>query len=107
MPATGPGPPSLTRKTFTVSRLSEFVSRPELVKQTGHAVEQWLEVVLKELADNGLDAAEEAGLPPKIEISVDTAKREIVVVDHGRGIKPDTVEALVDLSQKVSSRAAT
>jgi DNA topoisomerase VI subunit B len=98
--------PSLVRKTFAVSRLSEFVSESELVKQTGHAVVQWLEVVVKEVVDNALDEAEEAGLPPQIEVSVDTDKCEIVVIDRGRGIKADTVRAITDLSQKVSSRAA-
>jgi hypothetical protein len=96
---------SLTRKTFAVSRLSEFVSTPELVKQIGHAIEQWPEVVIKETIDNALDEAEEAGIAPKVEVSIDTANRTITVVDHGRGVAPETVEAFVDLAQKVSSRA--
>jgi DNA topoisomerase VI subunit B len=58
------------------------------------------------LVDNAIDEAEEAGVAPKVEVSVDTMKREIAVVDHGRGIPPPTVKALVDLSMKVSSRAA-
>jgi hypothetical protein len=94
-----------TRKTFAVSRLSEFVSRPELVKQIGHAVEQWSEVVIKETVDNALDEAEEAGITPRVEVTVDTANRTITVADQGRGIASETVEALVDLAQKVSSRA--
>jgi DNA topoisomerase VI subunit B len=96
---------SLARKTFAVSRLSEFVSTPELVKQIGHAIEHWPEVVIKETLDNALDEAEEAGIAPKVEVAVDTANRMITVVDHGRGVAPETVEALVDLAQKVSSRA--
>ena len=61
------------RKTFTVSRLAEFVSESELVKQIGHPVADWPLVILKELVDNALDEAEEAGVPPVIEISVDEA----------------------------------
>jgi hypothetical protein len=41
----------------------EFCSEKELRIQTGATVEQWPPVVLKELVDNALDAAEEAGTP--------------------------------------------
>jgi hypothetical protein len=41
----------------------------------------------------------------KVEVAVDTANRTITVVDHGHGLAAETVEALVDLTQKVSSRA--
>ena len=44
------------RTTFSTSRFSEFASRKELVAQTGHAVEDWPLVVLKELVDNALDS---------------------------------------------------
>jgi DNA topoisomerase VI subunit B len=50
----------LTRTTFRTSRLLDFLSREELVAQTGHRQEDWLLVVLKELTDNSLDACEEA-----------------------------------------------
>ena len=54
---------SLTRKTFSISRLAEFVSESELVKQIGHPVRDWPLVIVKELVDNALDEAEEAGRP--------------------------------------------
>ncbi len=94
----------LARKTFAISRLAEFVSKSELIKQTGHAVEDWPLVIIKELVDNALDAAEEAGVPPEIEISVDDDG--ILVRDEGPGIPPETVERLVDYAVRVSSRAA-
>jgi hypothetical protein len=50
---------TLQRVTFKTSRLAEFSGRRELVAQTGHAVEDWPLVILKELVDNTLDAAEE------------------------------------------------
>jgi len=59
------------RKAFTISRLAEFVSESELVKQIGHPVADWPLVILKELVDNALDEAEEAGVPPAIQIHVD------------------------------------
>jgi hypothetical protein len=55
-----PAKGKLTRVPFTVSRLMEFCTRRELVNQTGHEVHEWPLVVLKELVDNALDAAEEA-----------------------------------------------
>jgi DNA topoisomerase VI subunit B len=93
------------RKAFTISRLAEFVSESELVKQIGHPVADWPLVILKELVDNALDEAEEAGVPPVIEISVD--EDSIVVHDgSGRGIPSETVEKLTDYSARTSSRAA-
>jgi hypothetical protein len=55
---------SLSRTTFTTSRLLEFCTRKELTIQTGHPVEAWPLVELKEVVDNALDAAEEAGEGP-------------------------------------------
>ena len=69
---TGAAAPRLVRKTFTISRLAEFVSESELVKQIGHPVADWPLVIVKELVDNALDEAEEAGVPPVIEIAVET-----------------------------------
>ena len=95
---------TFARKTFTISRLAEFASKSELTKQIGHPVEDWPLCVAKELIDNALDAAEEAGAPPEIEISVDD--QGITVKDGGPGIAPETVEKLVDYSARTSSRAA-
>ena len=98
-------PNSFARKAFTISRLAEFVSESELVKQIGHPVADWPLVILKELVDNALDEAEEAGVPPVIEISVD--ENSIIVHDgSGRGIPSETVEKLIDYSARTSSRAA-
>ena len=41
--------PRLERKAFRTSRVLDFLSERELVAQTGHAVEDWPLVVLKEL----------------------------------------------------------
>lgn len=52
------------RETFRASRLLEFCSRKELIKETGHSVDQWPTVILKETADNAIDACEAANVPP-------------------------------------------
>jgi DNA topoisomerase VI subunit B len=95
---------SLARTTFKTSRLLEFCTRKELTIQTGQPVETWPLVVLKELIDNALDAAEEAGVAPRISVAV--ADGSIVITDNGPGIPTKTVKALLDFSVRVSSREA-
>src|SRR5205807_4347 len=99
-PATDNAPMStaatLTRETFRTSRLLDFCSERELVKQIGHAVDQWPLVILKELLDNAIDAAEEANIVPKIRVEV--ANGEIIITDNGPGIPPETVADLLDFS---------
>jgi DNA topoisomerase VI subunit B len=86
--------PSLARLVFTTSRLAEFCSERELINQTGHDSEDWPLVVLKELADNALDAAEEAGVAPVI--MIDVTDDGIAVTDNGPGIAPDTIANILD-----------
>src|SRR4029077_6421814 len=78
-------PPKLTRVAFRVSRLMEFCTRRELQNQTGHGVQEGPFVVLKELMDNALDAAEEAEVAPVISITVEP--ESIVIEDNAGGIE--------------------
>jgi len=94
----------LRRETFSTSRLLEFCSRKELINQTGHAVEQWPLVILKELVDNAIDACEEAGTPPNIAIEV--ADTRITLTDNGPGVAPEVIEKILDYTVRVSSRDA-
>jgi DNA topoisomerase VI subunit B len=99
----------LARQVFTTSRLLEFCSEKELVLQTGHSIEQWPLVVLKELMDNALDACEEADIAPVIQINLRSApdgSAAISLADNGPGIRPETVKALLDFGVRVSSREA-
>jgi DNA topoisomerase VI subunit B len=61
-------------------------------------------VVLKELFDNALDAAEEAGVCP--EVSVAAGPDHITIADNGPGIPAQTVSEVLDFSVRVSSREA-
>jgi len=92
----------LQRETFRTSRLLDFCSERELVKQVGHAVDHWPLVILKELVDNALDAAEEANIAPTIAIEV--ADGKIIVSDNGPGLPPETVADILDFTVRVSSR---
>jgi DNA topoisomerase VI subunit B len=94
----------LIRKMFKTSRLAEFCSQKELVNQTGHVIEDWPLVVLKELIDNAIDAAEEAGTAPIIKLVV--SLHEIAVSDNGPGIAPEAVANILDYTARVSSREA-
>jgi DNA topoisomerase VI subunit B len=82
----------------------EFCTQRELVNQTGHDVWQWPLVVLKELADNALDAAEEAEIAPVISIVV--KGNTIIIEDNGPGIPAKTIEGVLNYAIRVSSREA-
>jgi DNA topoisomerase VI subunit B len=96
--------PKLTRVAFRVSRLMEFCTRRELQNQTGHGVEEWPLVVLKELMDNALDDCEEAETAPVISIAVKPGS--VTIQDNGSGIKPGTIKSILDYGIRVSSREA-
>lgn len=94
----------LKRETFTTNRMMEFLSPKELIAQTGHEPANWPLVALKELVDNSLDACEEAGIAPEINITVDD--NTIEVTDNGPGIPESVIAGVLDFSQRVSSREA-
>jgi hypothetical protein len=96
--------PKLTRVAFKVSRLMEFCTKRELQNQTGHGVEDWPLVVLKEVMDNSLDGCEEAEVAPVIEIAV--TPRSITIQDNGGGIAAETIKSILDYTIRVSSREA-
>jgi DNA topoisomerase VI subunit B len=94
----------LERQTFRTSRLLDFCSERELVKQIGHPVDHWPLVILKEIVDNAIDAAEEANIAPTIRAAV--ASGEIIIIDNGPGIPSEVVADILDFSVRVSSREA-
>jgi hypothetical protein len=99
-------PPRLARETFRTSRLLEFCSQRELVSQTGHGVEDWPLVIVKEVTDNAIDIAEEIGVAPVIAITVSTDTGEIIITDDGPGIPTETIDDILDYTVRVSSREA-
>ncbi len=94
----------LNRIAFKTSRLLEFCSEKELVAQTGHGSHVWPLVVVKELLDNALDACEEHGIAPVIDVTVDDDG--ITVADNGPGLPAKTIEKIVDYTVRISSREA-
>jgi len=96
--------PKLNRTAFRTSREMDFFSEKELVTQTGHDRSEWPMVICKELIDNGLDACEEAGVAPIIEVVCDSGG--ISVADNGPGIPEATLAGQLDFTIRVSSREA-
>lgn len=64
---------TLQRETFTFSRELEFFTERELTAQIGLSRQYWPYVILKELLDNALDACETAGIPPELEVKLETS----------------------------------
>jgi DNA topoisomerase VI subunit B len=95
---------ALKRETFQTSRVLDFCSERELVKQIGHPVDRWPLVILKELLDNAIDAAEEVGTEPVIRVEV--TDKAIVIFDNGPGIPAETISGILDFSVRISSREA-
>jgi hypothetical protein len=93
----------LKRKTFSTSREMDFFSERELVAQSGCQPHEWPAMLVKELADNSLDACESSGCAPNIEIEV--ADGSIKVRDNGPGIPASTLAAACDFSVRASDKA--
>jgi hypothetical protein len=92
------------RTEFHTSREMDFFSEKELITQTGHAKPEWPLVFVKEMVDNALDACEEAGIAPVIEVTAtDTS---IAVSDNGPGLRESTLSAVKNFTIRASSREA-
>jgi DNA topoisomerase VI subunit B len=97
----------LNRQTFTVSRESEFFNERSLTVQIGLPTAYWLQMIIKELLDNSLDACEESGILPEIIVSVDGDNRDVITVqDNGNGITPEVITKILDFTSTTSDKAA-
>ncbi len=92
------------RETFRTSCTMDFFTLKKLVTQTGHPVEEFPFVAVKELVDNALDATEEADISPVIEITADAAG--IAVKDNGPGLPESTLQGQLDFNVRTSNREA-
>ena len=91
---------ALNRTTFRTSRELDFFSEKELTTQTGHPIEEWPCVFLKETIDNALDACEESDISPEIRVHA----AGMTVTDNGPGLPVETLHAALDFSVRASSR---
>jgi hypothetical protein len=100
----------LRPQILAASRLPEFCSCTELVLQTGHPVQQWPLVLVKQLFDNALDASKEAGIAPTIKVDVPTIpsasftvhSKESRDVNFGSSVTilcPESARSMLDTAQ--------
>src|SRR5215207_704728 len=94
---------TLTRTTFTTSRLQEFFSEKELQMQIGHQRVLWPVALVKELIDNALDVCESAGILPQITIIV--GPDAVQVRDNGPGLPLAVLDRSLHYLVRVSDKA--
>ena len=93
---------------FTFSRAREYLDANELQTMTGQPARRFPEVVVKELCDNGLDAAEKVRVAPRLVISL-RRRDDLMLVsirDNGGGIPPEAVKKIIDFQTRSSDKAA-
>ena len=91
------------RATFTTNRAMEFFTEKELQMRIGYSKELWPVVLLKELIDNALDACENAGIQPEIEVTIESDS--LSVKDNGPGLPVSTLERSLDYMVRVSDKS--
>ncbi|MBA3471772.1 MAG: hypothetical protein H0T57_00850 [Rubrobacter sp.] len=104
--------PTPPRTTFETSRAAEYFTAEGLTKLTEQSPLLFGSVVVKELGDNALDAAETARVEPEVLISVRRKRGsrrgdvlQVSISDNGGGIPPGTVETMQDFSTLTSDKA--
>jgi DNA topoisomerase VI subunit B len=98
----------LKRVHFSTSRATEYFRVSELQAQTGQPASEFGHVILKELVDNALDAAETAGVAPEVTIEwlEIGARIKLIVSDNGPGIPDHVVERILDFQTRTSDKRA-
>ncbi|MFJ9523375.1 ATP-binding protein [Kitasatospora sp. NPDC101801] len=96
----------MPRTVFSTSRTAEFLDWRALQSQTGQVRERFGDVVIKELLDNALDAAESARVAPEIGLTVSWADdvARVCVSDNGPGIPAAVIERILDFTRNVSDK---
>ena len=94
---------TLHRFAFKQSRLAEYFSEKELGMQIGGARHEWPFILVKELIDNGLDAAE-SHTSPVITVTIEADR--FTVADNGPGLPDDIIVGSLDYSARISTKAA-
>jgi DNA topoisomerase VI subunit B len=92
----------LKREVAVLNRAMEYFTEKHLTALMGDGPERWPEILVKELTDNALDAAEGHG-PPRVEVTV-TADG-FAVADNGPGLPAEIIEASLDYNVRVSNKA--
>ena len=99
---------ALHRELFATPRAAEFFELRSLQAQTGQPADKLDAVVVKELLDNALDAAESLDGQPEIALTISDDGESVVitVTDNGPGMAPVLIDQVLDFSVLVSDKAA-
>jgi hypothetical protein len=98
----------LRRDHFSIGRAAEYFHPSELQAQTGQPLREFWHVALKELVDNGIDAAETAGRAPNIHIEYELTDDglALAVADNGNGLPAGVIGRILDFDTRTSDKAA-
>ena len=92
----------LRREVAVLNRATEFFTVKGLTARMGGGPELWPLILVKELIDNGLDAAEGAG-SPCVEVSV--GGDGFAVSDNGPGLPEEIIRGSLDYNVRVSDKS--
>jgi hypothetical protein len=99
----------LQRTTFEMSRAAEYFTVRELQTLTGQQQHRFVSVILKELLDNAIDAAETAGVAPVLHVGwvtdPDADQAQLTITDNGPGLPRDTVRRILNFTTRTSDKA--
>ena len=92
---------------FSEPQAAQYFYTDRLEKMTGRTSSDWHRVVVKELMDNALDAAESAGRVPVVDVAmyVGPSLIRLSVQDNGVGIPADVVRRMLDFKVFASDKA--
>jgi hypothetical protein len=101
-------PEKLERAVLSFSRDREYFDPRELAVMTGQPIGRFPAVLVKELMDNALDAAEASAPTPVVTLDVRCRPRSVLLVvrDNGGGIAPAVVEKIADFRTRTSDKSA-
>jgi DNA topoisomerase VI subunit B len=92
----------LRREVVALNRATEFFTAKGLTARMGGGPKLWPLVLVKELIDNALDAAEGDG-PPCVKVSV--RGDGFTVADNGPGLPAEIIEGSLDYNVRVSDKS--
>jgi len=93
---------------LSISRQSEYFTTKELQLMTGRPQDQFADVIVKELLDNAIDAAETKGVKPvaALEINESDGRMQIIVADNGKGMPSELIRKITDFNTRTSDKVA-
>jgi DNA topoisomerase VI subunit B len=95
-------PDVLRREVAVLNRSMEFFTEKDLTARMGGSPGRWPAILIKELIDNALDAAEGVR-PPSVELTV--TEDGFAVADNGPGLPAKTLKGSLDYNVRVSDKS--